>query len=613
MSEIAARSPSDPTVAKPPRWDLASIYPGLDSPEFHRDVERLETLLSDLEVFTAAQGIGGAAPSSASKDPDPAAAALDGALERLNATLILLETLNAYVYGFVSTDSYDRAAARRLSELEQLEVRLRKQRTRFTAWIGALGSGLGDVAGRSRLGPEHRLVLDDLAEQSRHLMETRLEDLASELLLGGGGVMWKLQGNVTSQLKAPFTRDGKTEMLPMTVIRNLAFDPSEEIRRRAYETELAAWESIREPIAFALNGVKGSAATLARWRGREDVLEASLELNRIDRATLEALLGAIRDNFPVFRRYLKSKARKLGQERLPWWNLLAPVGEAAPAWSWEAASRFIVEQFGRFSEDLARFARSAFDRGWIDAEPRDGKRGGAFCMTVPGLDQSRILTNFDGSFDQLVTVAHELGHGYHAQCQSGLPMLRRGAPMTLAETASTFCETVVFNAALETAPPAARLLILENALAGATQVTVDISSRFLFESEVFRRRQAAELGADELCEIMLRAQKETYGDALDPEHLHPYMWVMKPHYYQTDLNFYNFPYAFGQLFGLGMYAIYRRDGDSFLPRYRELLRATGAGPAADLVARFGIDIRSRKFWNGSIRLLEEQVGMYEAL
>jgi oligoendopeptidase F len=269
-----------------------------------------------------------------------------------------------------------------------------------------------------------------------------------------------------------------------------------------------------------------------------------------------------------------------------------------------------VDQFGTFSDELASFARNAFDRNWLDAEPRDGKRGGGFCMRIPSVEESRILLNFDGSFDQMTTVAHELGHAYHNLCQRGLPMLRRGAPMALAETASIFCETIVFDAALKEAPRDARLSILENQLIGASQVIVDIYSRFIFESEVIKRREKAELSADELCEIMLDAQRQTYGDGVDGETYHRYIWLMKPHYYMHGLNFYNFPYAFGLLFGLGVYAIYLDEGDAFIPRYKELLRSTGEGRVAELAQRFGIDVRSADFWNASLRVISDQVDTY---
>ncbi len=591
-----------------PHWDLSNVYSGLEAEDFTADTAAVRAQLGEIEAFVAREGIARLARPPA--DLAAAARAMEGLLGRFNAVLPLLRTLNAYAHAFVTTDSYNQTAARVLSELERLEVRLDQQLTRFQAWVGSLGPGLEAVCALSPAAAEHRQVLDDAVRESRHLMDVALEDLAAELQLSGGGAMWKLQGGVTSQLRVPFERDGRVEGLPITVLRNLASDPDEEIRRRAYEAEQRAYAGVSTPVAFALNCVKGAAHTLAARRGFESVLDASLLRNRIDRPTLDALLGAIQESFPIFRRYLLAKARRLGKRHLAWWDLLAPVGRANPTYTWDEAAGFVVEQFGRFSDELAAFAARAFERRWIDAEPRDGKRGGAFCMRVPKVEESRILANFDGTFDGLMTLAHELGHAYHNECQRNLPQLRRGAPMVLAETASIFCETLVFNAALATRPADELLGILENQLLGATQITVDIYSRYLFESEVVRRRAEAELSAEEFCEIMLRAQAETYGEALDPTHRNPYMWLWKPHYYYGDLHFYNYPYTFGLLFGLGVYARYQAEGAAFIPRYRELLRSTGAGPAAELAARFDIDIRSRGFWQGSLGVLAAQVERY---
>jgi pepF/M3 family oligoendopeptidase len=396
------------------------------------------------------------------------------------------------------------------------------------------------------------------------------------------------------------------------VIRNLSYDPDREVRQRAYQAEIQGWHSIRATVAACLNGVKGTAITLARRRGRASVLETALEDNRIDQATLDALLGAIRESFPVFRRYLASKARKLNLDRLAWWDLFAPLG-AHLAMDWSQAREFIIDKFSGFSPGMGDFARRAFDQDWIDVGPRDGKRGGAFCMPVVGVDESRVLMNFDGSFEQVSTLAHELGHGYHNDCQSGLPPLLRGAPSTLAETASIFCETLSAEAALVDAPPDEQLMILEAQLAGATQVCLDISSRYLFETAVFARRPECEISPDEYCDLMRAAQRETYADAVEESTYHPYMWLWKPHYYTYSGNFYNFPYAFGHLFGLGLYAIYRQEGPSFVPRYNELLRATGQDYAAPLAARFGIDITRPDFWRGSLAVIDEQVRRYEAL
>ncbi len=591
-----------------PRWDLSNVYKGLETEDFAAGVARLDAQLTGLERLVERHGVGRL--DEPPKDVDATAAVLDDFIAQWNEMSTHYGSLSAYIQSYVTTDSYNKVAARRASELEQTSVRVDRIYVRFEAWVGSLAGVLDAACDRAPVAREHRLALKDMVDESRFRMDTALEDLASELLLSGGGVMHKLQGTVTSQLKAPFERDGKTEMLPMTMVRNLANDPDESVRKRAYDTELRAWESVREPVAFALNGVKGTAITLSKRRGFDGVLHASLERNKMDQATLDALLGSMKGSFPMFRRYFKSKAKKLGKKSLPWWDLFAPVGHVELEYTWDEASDYVVEQFGTFSGELADYARYAFDHNWIDAEPRDGKRGGAFCMGVRSVDESRILANFDGSFDQLGTLAHELGHGFHNHCQKGLPSLRRGSPMTLAETASIFCQTIVFNAALDKAPEDAQVAILENQLADASQVIVDIYSRFIFESEVVKRREAAELSADEFCELMLDAQRQTYADGLDADHLHPYMWLLKPHYYLEGYNFYNFPYAFGLLFGLGVYATYLKEGDAFIPRYKELLRSTGEGKAADLAARFGIDIRSRDFWDASLAILSKQVDRY---
>jgi oligoendopeptidase F len=385
------------------------------------------------------------------------------------------------------------------------------------------------------------------------------------------------------------------------------------VRKRAYEAEMKAWEEIKEPIAAAMNGIKGTVNTLNRHRNRKDALHSALDMARIDRQTLDAMMGAMQDSFPMFRRYYKAKAQRFGQEALPWWNLFAPVGKIGKTYTFEEAKSLILENFETFSLELRDFAKGAFENGWLDAEQRPGKRGGAFCMSVPALKESRVLCNFDGSLDQVSTMAHELGHAFHNYCmyQADKTEMQRTTPMTMAETASIMCETIVFNAIISgVTDPQEELAILETSLIGDAQVIVDIYSRFLFEKEVFERREKSELSAEDLCEIMERAQVATYGDGLDKDHLHKYMWTWKPHYYSTRLSFYNFPYAFGLLFGLGLYAIYKQRGDSFIPEYKQLLASTGEGSAADLAARFGIDIRSKKFWEGSLKVVEGKIDRY---
>jgi pepF/M3 family oligoendopeptidase len=412
----------------------------------------------------------------------------------------------------------------------------------------------------------------------------------------------------------PFKREDIVEDLPITVLINLRNDPDEDVRRRAYEAEHEAWEQVKEPLAACLNGIKGAVITLYKRRGRTDPLHATLDQARIDRETLETLLGVMRESFPMFRRYWHSKAERLGKPALAWWDLWAPVGRAGRRYKWDEARDLILGQFATFSERLEELARRAYDNHWIDAEPRGGKRGGAFCMRLLGVEESRVMCNFDGSLDQLTTIAHELGHAYHNETQKGKTPLQRRTPMTLAETASIMCETIITDAALAQAASAdEELAILETFLLNAGQVIVDIYSRYLFETEVFQRREEAELSADDFCEIMMRAQKETYAEALDGDHLHQYMWTWKPHYYIPSLSFYNFPYAFGLLFGLGLYAIYQEKGADFLEDYDALLRSTGEANADELAARFGIDLKEPDFWRGSMKVIEERIHRYVSL
>ena len=363
-----------------------------------------------------------------------------------------------------------------------------------------------------------------------------MEGLAAELSLSGSSAWNKLQGTVTSQLTVDFELDGEVQKLPMPALINLHSHPDGDVRKRAYDAEMKAWKTVEETLAACLNGVKGSVNTLNLRRGREDALHGPIDQARIDRPTLEAMLGAMHDSFPVFHKYYQAKAKRLGKEKLPWWDIFAPIGDTNRKFTFDQAREFIEENFGQFSPELSDFARNAFDNNWVDSEQREGKRGGAFCMGLPLVKESRILSNFDGTLGQVSTLAHELGHGFHNYCtyQAGKTALQSDTPMTLAETASIMCETIVKRPPLNRRPiHRSNYAILEVSLAGHAQVIVDIYSRYLFEKEVFERRANSELSAEEICDAMERAQKATYGEGLDENTLHKYMWTWKPHYYHS--------------------------------------------------------------------------------
>lgn len=593
----------------PPRWDLSNVYPGLESPALQKDIEWVKDEAESIKKFYQDELI--RLDTSSSKEGINQA--ISTMVDKLNTLMVKAGTINAFLHSYIATDSFNKQAARMGSQFDQVMVSIQKVNVLLEAWVGQFKDILPEVFAIGNSAGEHAFPITEMAEQSQYLMSEKEEILTSELSLSGSRAWGKLQGVVTSQKTVAFELDGETKTLPMPALINLHAHPDEEVRKRAYEAEMDAWESVKEPLAASMNGIKGWVNTLNDHRGRKDALHQPLDQARIDRETLDAMMDAMEDSFPVFRSYFKAKAARFGQEALPWWNVFAPTGALEKEYTFDEARDFILKHFGNFSEELQDFAKNAFENNWIDAEQRSGKRGGAFCMSVPGVKESRIMCNFDGSLDQVMTIAHELGHGYHNfnMYQADKTPLQRQTPMTMAETASIMCETIVFNAVMDTiTDPQEELALLETALIGDSQVIVDIYSRFLFEKEVFERRKKAELSADELCEIMEDAQAKTYGEGLDPEFRHKFMWTWKPHYYSAGLSFYNFPYAFGMLFGIGLYAIYKQRGDAFIQDYKRLLSSTGEAPAAELAARFGIDIRSKKFWEDSLAVIAKRIDRY---
>jgi len=586
---------------------MTNIFPALDSPEFEqgfaRVVEGVNALAQWFDQHQVRRN-----PDAATGDAT--ARAFDTVLNAYNATLDDAHTLAAYIQAFVTTDSRDTLAQAKYSALQLHLVTLSKLGTRFTAWLGSLD--VDALLAQSELARAHEYALRRAKIEAAHQMSPGEEELAAELNPSGGSAWARLHGNVSSQIMVDVELDGETKTLPMSAVRNLAFDAQRDVRARAHHAELAAWEKHAVPLAAALNSIKGQMNTLATRRNWESALDEALFDAAIDRATLDAMLFAARASFPAFRRYLRAKAHALGLQQLAWYDIFAPLGEATRVWAYEDARDFILAQFGTYSEKMQGLARRAFDENWIDAEPRVGKRDGAFCMRVRGAE-SRVLSNYKSAYGGMSTLAHELGHAYHNLVLAPRTAVQRSTPMTLAETASIFCETVVRQAALQEANAPERLAILESSLQGSCQIVVDITSRFLFESRVFDGRRARELSVQEFCALMTAAQKETYGDGLDAETLHPYMWAVKPHYYRDSMAFYNFPYMFGLLFGLGLFAQYQANPAEFKKGYDDLLASTGMADAATLAARFGFDIRQPEFWRASLGTIEKEIERFEEL
>jgi pepF/M3 family oligoendopeptidase len=579
-------------------WDLNSVYPSMDSGEYHRDRDELVSLSAQVVQIL----------ENDSNRSDPPGKWFPGVIEKLNRLSDLSENLSSYTYAVWSTDTSDEKAQRELDNLESRSLAVKDALVRFRALLPGL-SGDWETLLADPAVSGYRFWLNEQLFLASRQMSPPEEGLATDLQRCGGDAWDRLHSKLSSELSRDWVGGKKT----VTQLRAMAFDPDRSVRRNAWQEETAAWKSAEISFAAALNGVKGTAVTLNLRRGWGSTLEKSLTQNRLSRKALDSMLGVMTESLPGFRRYFSAKARMLGLNKLSWYDLFAPVGKSDKRWTWEEVTEFIPRMFGTLSVEMGDFARKAFSRKWIDVLPRNGKVGGAYCTGMPLAGESRILCNFDGSFESVFTVAHELGHAWHGEVMKDLPGLNRHYPMTLAETASIFSETLVFRAALAEGSTDLRASLLDTYLTGASQVIVDILSRFHFEAGLLRCRPDGELSPGELTRMMLDAQELTYGDALAEDERHGWMWAVKGHYYSPDLAFYNFPYAFGQLFGAGLYSLFQESPDDFPERYRTLLRRTGSDDAAGVARSAGFDIEAPDFWRKGIKTVMELAGEFEEL
>ncbi len=588
-----------------PRWDVSAYFPSLVSEEFSAAEMELKFSIAALEKSILE--LGDLNPNS----PE-LVSSFENVLKLYNETADQLRLISTYVRCFVNTDSKDDVALHKDSELDPFRVALQAIRTR---WVGIIReTDIESLFSKSDLLKDHEFAFQKAKVVANHQMSEPEELLAGQLRTTGSQSWEKLYGSYTSILEGDVVVRGEKKRLPMSSIRALAYDPIEATRESAYCTELRVWESHRVPLAATLNAIKGEHISLSKRRDWNSPLDESLFSANIDREILGAMQEAIREALPVWRKYLKVKGKRLGYTNgLPWFSLFAPIGgQSKGEWNYIQGSEAIYEAFSEYDNDLVEYAKFAIQSQWVDAEPRSGKVDGAYCAgTMNG--ESRILMNFKPSFSSVSTLAHELGHGYHNWLLKDRTSAQRQTPMTLAETASIFCETLLVRHGIRNKSGEEVLQILEASLMGNCQVIVDIHSRFLFEKEVFDRRGSSELSADELCSVMKKAQLDSYGDGLDSDYLHPYMWAAKSHYYSGLQSFYNYPYTFGLLFGLGLFAIFEAEPKGFSERYKNLLSSTGMMDADDCAKEFGINIRSKDFWKASLGVLEQSVNQFVEL
>lgn len=565
-------------------YNLDILYQGYDDPKFKQDFTSLIEICEKMKAYRS---------NLVEKNQKE----IVKEILKLNEKLADISCdISHFIALKLAINTSDKDAINYNDKLNQILSSITKTATSFNKYIIDCTDLEGMIAEDEYL-KKHEYYLSEIKKSGKYLLDDNVEEAISKMNMNAG-LAWEKQWEyLTSSVEIEM--NGKTYTL--SAIRNLAYDADPIVRKKAFEAELKGYEKIKDAIAFSLNSIKGQVNTLCEMRGYENALEQTLIDSDMKKETLDAMFEAMKEYMPKFRAYMKRKAKILGHENgLPFYDLFATIAEDDKKYSLAEAREYLVSNFTKFSTELSDMVARAFDEEWIDFYPQKGKVGGAFCYNLPKQKQSRILTNYDGNFGDIVTLAHELGHAFHGQQIETHSPLNRDYCMPVAETASTFNENLIMNTAIHEAEGKAKIALMESQLQDTTQIILDIYSRYLFESEVFDRRKQEFLFAEELEDIMIRAQKEAYGDGLDPNTLHPYMWICKTHYYSADLSFYNFPYAFGGLFARGLYALYQEQKDEFLPKYKEMLYATTITSVEDCAKVMNIDLTDKTFWEKSL-------------
>ena len=582
------------------RWNLDALYTGFDAPEFIGDCKKLDSKNEEYENLADTLSKSSNIPEILKKY-----VALKSEITALTSGLICFANLS------FCADTNNTKANSYIELISVRENRTSLSDVKFIKWLTSSGFDPKTLKGTDL--EDCIFHFEELITKGRHILDDQTEQIISDLKLVGSSAWMNLHNVLTGSLTGKISIvDGRSEVKPISQIRAMAYSESADTRKKAYEAEIRAYKKVEKAVAACINSIKGESIILARMRGYASPLEMVLTKNRMEKSIIDTMFSAIREYLPCFRAYYKKKAKMLGLSgSLPFYDVFAPVtAKAQSNFTYEEAAKFIVEKFSTFSRKLGDFAKNAFDNNWIDSEIRPGKVGGAFCENLFSISQSRILANFGGSYNDVTTIAHELGHAFHGHCLASNVILNTRYPSPLAETASIFCETIINKATLKEADKDTKLAILESEISSAGQVIVDIYSRYLFETALFKAREIAPLSPEQLCEEMTKAQIESYGDGLDENVLHPYLWLIKPHYYNPEWNFYNFPYAFGLLFAKGLYAKYTETGSSFAEKYEYLLSETGKRSVTDVAKIVDVDLNDINFWKNSLELIKEDISKF---
>jgi oligoendopeptidase F len=590
-------------------WDLTSYFPEFNGPEMLQFKEALRHNIASLRDKAALLPI----------LTETNLAAWEEVLARGEELTRRMSHLSSYIGCLTSSDARNEDYLKEEAALALLRAEFAKVRIEYLrAFKGATDADFARFLARPYLaGAENYLTR--LREEARRAMTAEKEILATDLGVDGIQSWGRLYDRVSAKLEFEMTfPDGRRERLPMSQRRSLMDHPDRRVRRAAFEAGNAAWRSVEDTAAAALNAIAGTRITLNRHRGVDHFLDIALFQSALSRKTLDAMFAALFANLEMPRRILRLKAKLIGRSEVAWFDLGAPLDlPDQEKLSWEKARRLVGESFQRAYPALGDFfERHVLAKNWIDWAPRAGKRPGGFCTSSMLSKESRIFMTYNESLGDVLTLAHESGHAFHGHQMGDVRPYARGYPMTLAETASTFGEQVFMNGLLD--DPAIsdeqKAMILDIDAGHGAIYLLDIPVRYEFEKAFYEERQNGEVSVSRLKELMIETQCRVLGEVLEPGGEDPYFWASKLHFYITGLTFYNFPYTFGYLLSRGLYAMFKKEGAAFLPRYEELLRFAGSGTSENVVKRtVDRDIEATEFWTEAIQSLEQPLNHLENL
>lgn len=590
----------------PQTWDLERFFPGgSGSQAFAEFLGKLGRTLADLNVAIAEWR----RPES----PEAGAASLLPLAELAQQALLMVREADSFTACLAAENQDDKQAVILGGQVRTLAADYAAAMTRFDDALAKIDE---DVWAGMLARPELAAIaypLDERRALAAEKLPPELEALAGDLAVDGYHGWGELYNTTVGKFRILLEENGQTEALSAGQAANRMHSADRAVRERVFRLWEEEWAKHADYCADALNRLAGFRLKLYERRGWDSVLKEPLAINRMSAETLDAMWSVIEKSKPIFVRFLERKAKLLGLDKLGWHDVEAPLGQGGRVYSYDEGAELIVRQFRRFSPKLAEFAEMALEKRWIEAEDRPGKRPGGFCTSFPIAKETRIFMTYAGTASNVSTLAHELGHGYHQHVMNDLPAMAQEYAMNVAETASTFAEMVVSDAAVkEAATPEEKLALLEDKIQRSVAFYMNIHARFLFETAFYEERRRGLVGVERLNELMTDAQRRAYRDALSE--YHPHFWASKLHFYITEVPFYNFPYTFGYMFSTGLYAEAMSGGASFEDKYAALLRDTGTMTVEALAMKhLGVDLRREEFWQRAMDVTTADVEQFLAL